>query len=103
MQKSCIFNHVYGLRQPFRPPLGCPPSGFACEVEKAPRQRFARLGGPRDDEDRVVAGNRAQDLPELLLIDGLGDRLRATPHCVQDDELPDAVDSGEELRQEGAK
>jgi hypothetical protein len=44
-----------------------------------------------DDEDRVVAGNRADDLVELRTVDRDCRRVRLARARPQDDELLDAV------------
>src|SRR5690348_3316626 len=76
---------------------------FAGELEKPSGEGEASLGRAGDDEDGIVAGNGAEDLLELLLIDGFGDGLGAASYRMKDDELPDPVDAREELRQEIAE
>src|SRR5688500_8823150 len=83
------------------PPV--PRSALAGELEQPRREACPGLGRAGDDEDRVVAGDGAEHFLELLLIDRFGDRLRAATDRAQDDELADAVDAGEELRQEIAQ
>src|SRR5947208_3756326 len=52
----------------------------------------------RDDENRVVAGNRADRLVESGAIERLGEHLRLSPARAHDDQLLDALDAAQEVR-----
>ena len=60
------------------------------------RGRAARAA--RDQQNRVVAGNRADHLREPRAIERLGQRLRLAAAGADDDELLDAVDVAQEFR-----
>src|SRR3954469_17892567 len=74
-------------------------SCFAGELEQAGGQGGAGGLRPGDDEDRIVAGDGAHHLLEVLLVDRFGDRLGTTGNGVEHDQLAHPVDPGEELRQ----
>src|SRR5690348_7594222 len=70
---------------------------LAGELEEPGGEGETGLGGAGDDQNGIVAGDGAEDLLELLLVDGLGDGLGAAPYRMEDDELADPVDPREEL------
>src|SRR5262245_8153701 len=61
-------------------------------------QRRRGAGAPRDDEDRVVAADRAHFLGQLRPIDRLGQRLRLAAAGPDNDELLDALHAPQERR-----
>src|SRR5262249_3773688 len=70
-------------------------------------QTFDERGGAtcaaRHHENRVVAGNRADDLGQPRTVERERDRLRLTGAGADDDELLDAVDAAQELGGGGAE
>src|SRR3972149_9107557 len=61
---------------------------------QAVRERRRAPGVARDDENRVVARNRARGFRELCAIGSLGERLRLPPAGSDDDQLLGALRAG---------
>src|SRR5262245_25030751 len=59
-------------------------------------QRRRCAGAPRDDEDGVVAADRAHFLGQLRAVNRLGQRLRLAAAGPDDDELLDALHAAQE-------
>src|SRR5688500_17913810 len=78
-----------------------PPSTLAAGERPQPADdALARPARAADEEDRVVAADRAEDVAPALPVERRGDGLGAAGDGAQHDQLADAVDGGEELREE---
>ena len=98
MQCYCIFTQDENPRQvwKFRGSVRLE-SARASEDTQSFRQGDPGGDGACNDEDRVIAGDRAEHFGKLFLIDRLSDGLRPARDRMKDDELADAVHLGEQL------
>jgi len=96
MQTSCIFTQQKNPRQDILFP--CFDGHGRGPVSAISRKRAEVLGqgdacrdGAGHDQNGVIAGDRPEDLGELLLVDRLGDGLGAARYRMENDELTDPV------------
>ena len=77
--------------------MGFEGRGGAGEGEEAASQGVSATGVAPDHQDGVVAGNRAQDVGHLGLVERRGEVLGRARRCAQDDEVGTGLRADEEL------
>ena len=71
------------------------------ELSQAPLEALAGGGGPTDDENRVVASNGPQHVGPRFAVERRRHGLGAARDRAHDDQLADAVDSRQQLGEQG--
>jgi hypothetical protein len=73
------------------------------KLAQAPLEAFTRNGRPTDHENRVIAADRSEHVRPRLAVESRCHGLSAAGNRAHDDQLADAIDTRQQLRQQSVQ